>query len=220
MTIVFKGPLPPHGQFRDFLPAGDLKALLDWALANEDRFSPARTKDRTGHISSEAPRERIALVLRDLGPLDGLLRERLLDILPQAMVAGGASGAEPSSLELELTAYGDGAFYAPHVDIPMGAGRQSLGAAPGEDRVLSAVSYFHQEPKGFSGGELRLHRFGSGPGDSGQAGIDHVDIEPHGNSLAVFPSWARHEVRPVACPSGRFADNRFALNCWYCRPLA
>jgi Rps23 Pro-64 3,4-dihydroxylase Tpa1-like proline 4-hydroxylase len=26
-----------------------------------------------------------------------------------------------------------------------------------------------------------------------------------------------HEVRPVACPSGRFEDHRFAVNCWLCR---
>ena len=220
MNLASKGPLPPHGQFREFLPIADMTALLDWTLANEQRFRAARTTDRTGQASTEAPGERIALKLRDLGPLAGILRDRLLAALPAAMEAGGSSGTEPRSLELELTAYGDGAFYAPHVDIPLGPDRRSLGAAAGEDRMLSAVYYFHREPKGFSGGQLRLHRFGSSPGDEGEAGIDHVDIEPIANSLAVFPSWVRHEVRPVTCPSGRFADYRFALNCWYCRPLS
>ena len=220
MMLAAKGPLPPHGQFRDFLPEVEMAALLDWTLANENRFASARTNDRAGQNSSESLRERIALILRDLGPLDPLLRNRLLEALPEAIAAGGSSGTEPRSLELELTAYGDGAFYAPHVDIPLGPDRGSLGAAAGEDRVLSAVYYFYREPKGFSGGQLRLHRFGSGPGEEGEAGADHVDIEPITNSLAVFPSWARHEVRPVTCPSGRFADYRFALNCWYCRPLS
>jgi SM-20-related protein len=33
----------------------------------------------------------------------------------------------------------------------------------------------------------------------------------------VFPSWVLHEVRPVSCPSKRFVDSRFAINCWLWR---
>ena len=97
--------------------------------------------------------------------------------------------------------------------IPIGPDRTPLGGDPSgtQDRLLSAVYYFHREPKGFSGGQLRLHRFGS----NGEPG-DYVDIEPERNSLVVFPSWTTHEVRTVHCPTGQFADYRFAVNCWLC----
>jgi SM-20-related protein len=73
--------------------------------------------------------------------------------------------------------------------------------------VLSGVYYFHAEPKAFTGGALRLYAIG------GQ-GERYVDIEPTHNSLLMFPSWAPHEVMPVRCPSRRFVDSRFAINCW------
>lgn len=86
--------------------------------------------------------------------------------------------------------------------------------------MLSAVYYFHALPKGFSGGQLRLFRFGADHTAAQSELANHVDLEPVRNSLIAFPSWAYHEVRPVSCPSGDFADFRFALNCWYCRTLA
>ena len=64
-----------------------------------------------------------------------------------------------------------------------------------------------------SGGALRLYAFGPG-------GDRYEDVVPEHDSLIVFPSWAAHEVLPIACPSGRFADSRFALNCWFLRARA
>jgi Rps23 Pro-64 3,4-dihydroxylase Tpa1-like proline 4-hydroxylase len=195
--------------------------LLDWVLANEERFRPAKvTRRRDDTIKSVfEPDMRIAATLRDLGPSEGAIRKRLLDALPQVMAATGTQGPEPRSMELELAAHGDGAHYGAHLDIPVGPGRRSMGAAEGEDRVLSAVFYFHSEPKGFSGGQLRLYRFGAAPSEEEATAGDYIDLEPVQNSLAVFPSWVRHEVRKVSCPPGRFSDYRFALNCWYCRTL-
>ena len=78
---------------------------------------------------------------------------------------------------------------------------------PESIRVLSGVYYYNAEPKAFSGGALRLYAIG----DADKA--PYVDIEPAGNSLLVFPSWAPHEVMPVSCPSKRFADSRFTVTC-------
>jgi len=39
-------------------------------------------------------------------------------------------------------------------------------------------------------------------------------IEPAQNRLVVFPSFVRHEVRKISCPSHDFADSRFSINCW------
>lgn len=105
---------------------------------------------------------------------------------------------------MELAAHGDGDFYRRHIDTFI------RGEVTGTDRVLTAVYYFHARPKAFTGGELRLHSFRS-PDDGGS----WVDIEPAHDSLLLFPAWAPHEVRPVSCPGGDFAQSRFAINCWY-----
>ena len=104
-------------------------------------------------------------------------------------------------LETQLVAHNDGAFYSRHIDTQM-IGRHD------HIRVLSGVYYFHAKPKAFTGGALRLYSIGNGEGRT------FVDIEPEHNSLVVFPSWAPHEVMPVSCPSKRFVDSRFAINCW------
>lgn len=214
-TTMAVGPLPPTIQIDDFLSAADHSALLAWALANRARFKPATVTDGTTHRTDD--RTRIALKLADLGPLESRLREKLLSALPQIVDAIGGRLPDTPSLELELTAYGDGAFYGLHRDIPIGPARQTLGAEPGQDRLLSAVYYFHREPKAFSGGALRLYRWGADLDEAGPS--DWRDIEPRQNSLAGFPSWAVHEVRVVACPSCQFEDSRFAINCWYCATL-
>ena len=215
------GPLPPHVQRFDFLTESEHQLLFDWVLSNRDRFSPAGvTKGVIGSEIRLDPAQRIALTTRKLGPIADMLTERLLDALPQAMAGTGTGGPSPTSLELELAAHGHGAFYLPHLDIPVGAQRTPVSGTPGEDRVLSAVYYFHGRPKGFSGGQLRLYRFGADSDATRADPANYVDVKPVRNSLTAFPSWVRHEVRPVSCPSGEFREYRFALNCWYCRALA
>lgn len=215
-----EGPLPPWARICGFLPEDEHRQLLDWALSIRDKFTPATvSKGRPQREFRVDPERRIGLTTRKLGPLEAVLRERLLGALPELMATTGTGGPLPISLELELAAHADGAYYRPHIDIPVGADRQPLGANPGEDRVLSAVYYFYSEPKGFTGGQLRLYSFGPIPAAGGQQRA-HIDLEPVRNSLVAFPSWVAHEVRPIRCPSGEFRNYRFALNCWYCRALA
>lgn len=206
---------PPSLHLHDFLPEDLRQALLDWVLASQARFKAATIVHASSDVLDLSVRS--ALKLRDLGSLKAALSARLLAALPQILGAIGGRTVAEASLEVELTAYGDGAFYRAHRDIEVGPERKPLGARPGEDRLLSSVYYFHNEPKAFSGGQLRLHRWGAKVGEA--AAEDFLDIQPTQNSLVAFPSWATHEVRPVECPSGRFEDYRFALNCWYCAPL-
>jgi SM-20-related protein len=200
MAGAQKGLLPPHHQYRSFLDTALQNAVLEWTLANRGRFTPSETfkgVDLSRRVSSR---------LTDLGPLRTKLEKKFLTAAPDIFPRTGTSKFLIASLELELVAHGDGAHFSRHADVQVGTGRTSTG----EDRIVSAVYYFHSEPKSFSGGRLRLHRFGS----SGEIG-DFVDIEPEQNSLVVFPSWAVHEVRKVICPSGEFRNSRFALNCWF-----
>lgn len=209
--------MPPHRRLSGFLAESDRRALLDWTIAEQASFKPAKVFHDVGRKSRLDPNRRMALKRWGVGPFEPLLRERLLRALPEIMAAAGYSGPEPRSIEFDLNAYGDGAHFAPHLDIPVGKGRETAGNMPGEDRLISAVYYFHSEPKAFSGGALRLYRFGAIP--DAAAADDSVAFEPEQNSLLVFPSWARHGVERVSCPSGRFEDFRFALNCWFCRKL-
>ena len=218
MVPVIKGPLPPHAQLRDFLPASEHQALLDRVLRGSEDFAPARISLQ-GAADELKPEMRIALISRDLGPLRAMLEARMTAALAEVRERLGSGGPMPTSLELELAAHGDGAHFRPHTDTSLGSDRRPLGAAPGEDRLISGVYYFHARPKGFTGGELRLHRFGFDPAGGEPEPGGFVDFEPADNSFVVFPSWAPHEVRTVRCPSGRFEDYRFAVNCWYCGKL-
>ncbi len=211
-------PLPPFLQLRGFLSDAERQRLLEWVLAHRDAFEPATVSGKGGAKRCIDPLLRIALTAPVPETIKEALRAPLLNALDAVADGIGYSGPPPTSLELQLAAHGDGAHFRPHLDIPLGQTRAPLGAAPGEDRVLSAVYYFHGAPNGFSGGELRLHRFGADWHRDDAEPSSFVDIEPVDNSLVIFPSWALHEVRPVRCPSGRFENYRFAINCWFCRP--
>jgi SM-20-related protein len=193
-------PLLPWLRQEHFLPPEEHQALLDWTLENESRFVPAAL---AGNIVD--PKVRRASSLRDLGPLEPLLEARIAAAVPGWIAQLRITGFEISDIELEIAAHNDGAHFTLHSDT-FTRDKQSRG-----DRMLSAVYYYHREPRGFEGGYLRLHRLGARPGDEG------VDVAPEQNSLIVFPSWAPHEVLPIACPSGDFADSRFAVNCWVYR---
>ncbi len=130
-------------------------------------------------------------------------------MLPRAIDALGLAPFALAGLSMEMAAHGDSDFYRRHIDTFTGSDRA------GRDRALTGVYYFHATPKGFSGGELRLHSI-----RPAEQGGTFADIEPVHDRLLLFPAWAPHEVRPVSLPDGAFAQSRFAINCWYNREAA
>jgi SM-20-related protein len=197
-----KGPLPPYRCIRDFLAADERNDLLEFAIANWARFKP--TTYRQGGITAINPQQRVSVGLRDFGPAKDMLCSRVMALVPQLIAELRVTSFVPSEIELELVAHNDGAFFKRHMDTFTGA--EAKGKST---RLISAVYYFHSEPKAFSGGALRLYRFGRV-----ESADDFIDIQPEQNVLVAFPSWVAHEVLPITCPSGRFADSRFAVNCW------
>lgn len=193
--------LPPYSIDTGLLDVAERTRLLEWAFENERRFIPASLAG--GKVD---PTIRLAFSLRDLGPLDAPLRDRIGLRVAGLVQALRVTPFDVSEIELELVAHNDGAHFARHEDIYAGAAHSPRG-----ERMLSAVYYFHREPKRFSGGALRLHAFGAGPEATG------LDIQPDQGRLVTFPAWAPHEVRPVAVPTRDFADSRFAVNCWIYR---
>ena len=177
--------------------------LLAHALENERHFMPSEIySEETGQVVDRASRQSLRLV--DFDPLQQEMRTRLAALLPTLLPEIGVKPFEPGEIEIEMVAHGDGARFASHIDM-------RLGGAP-TPRLVTAVYYFHREPRGFEGGAIRFHSVmarGDGP--------RHRDLMPEHDSLVVFPAWLPHEVMPVACPSGRFADSRFAVNAWFLR---
>jgi Rps23 Pro-64 3,4-dihydroxylase Tpa1-like proline 4-hydroxylase len=195
------GPMMPYRVLRDFLAVEQHRELLDWTLANEARFRPAPL---AGGVVDPAFRK--ASVMRDLGPMGPVLEARIAGLVPGWIAELRVTPFAISEIELELAAHNDGAHFALHADT------YATHLKARGDRMLSGVYYFHAEPKGFEGGMLRLHRIGARAGD-----MSGADIPPEQNSLVVFPSWGPHEVLRVSCPSGAFAESRFAVNCWVYR---
>jgi Rps23 Pro-64 3,4-dihydroxylase Tpa1-like proline 4-hydroxylase len=199
-----RGLMPPYLVLRDFLDETTVAGLFAFALSKQSHFIPTR-------IASKAidPAIRVSKGLRELGAYRSHLKVKILGLLPELIARLRVTPFQMYAVELELVAHGDGAFYKRHTDT-----QTAVYNEVDRIRVLSGVYYFNAEPKAFAGGALRLYAIGGRPEQ------DFVDIEPLHNSLLVFPSWAPHEVMPVHCPSQRFIDSRFAINCWVHRKKA
>jgi SM-20-related protein len=196
------GALPPHLVLQNAFEPALVERLLAYAAAREADFLETGI-GKNGAVDKTVRRSR---KIRDFGPLRDALESAFRTAMPQAICALGLAAFELADLSLELAAHGDGDFYSRHIDTFIGEHRQS------SDRVLTGVYYFHNQPKAFEGGELRL--YSPLPVDKGGS---YTDIEPAHNSLLLFPAWAPHEVRPISCKKGGFAQSRFAINCWYNR---
>jgi Rps23 Pro-64 3,4-dihydroxylase Tpa1-like proline 4-hydroxylase len=114
----------------------------------------------------------------------------------------------PASVEVQVTAHGDGHYFKLHNDS---------GSPDAATRGLSFVYYLFNEPKGFSGGELRLYDSIVADGEA-RCGPLAETILPKNNSVLVFAPHCHREVLPVSVPSGRFRDGRFTVNGWLRRP--
>ena len=204
-NVVQKTLMSQYCRYNDFLDSSTHAALLEWAIENEAKFKPTTL---TG--GKRDPSKRMSLSVRDFGPMMPVLRQRVLDLVPALIRDLRVTPFEPSATELELVASNDGAVFKRHIDTFTGDKRD------GSDRLVSAVYYFHAEPKAFSGGALRFYPF---PFVAEDIDSNFDDVQPEQNTLVAFPSWALHEVLPVSCPSRRFSDSRFSVNFWALRNL-
>jgi hypothetical protein len=199
-----RGLMPPYVVLRYFLDETTVAGLFAFALSKQPDFAPTRVVGK-----AVDPSIRISNGLRELGGYRPLIKDKILGLVPGLIARLQVTPFDACAVETELVAHGDGAFYKRHADT-----QTAVYNEVDRIRVLSGVYYFNAEPKAFAGGALRLYAIGGRPEQ------DFVDIEPLHNSLLVFPSWAPHEVMPVHCPSQRFMDSRFAINCWVHRRKA
>lgn len=196
----------PYLQYRHVLGADYVAGVLAYAVDREHRFRLGGMHDRQTHVRLMDLSLRHSLVLKELGRFAAPIKSFVATVAAPAIRALNLTepGFEPK--EFEITAYPDGGRIGDHVDV---GGRRN------QIRILSCVYYFSATPRQFSGGELRLYGFPKRTADGGPVtSSPHVDIEPETDTLVVFPSWLRHEVRPVQVPSGAWRDSRFTINCW------
>ena len=185
---------PPFVRRTNFLPPERCQALFSLAFANRERFAPAVVGGprRVDPSARRALTER-AVTAREVQPwFETPLRSAFREALPRMGMP------EPSEywVEMAMSAYLGGGFFAEHVD-----------AGPCfRTRRLSFAYYFHAEPRRFRGGELLLHD------GHGQPGFTR--IEPQHNSIVFYPAWALHQITAVEGDFKDFRDARFAIHGW------
>ncbi len=193
----------PYVLLENFIDAAWHAELLRFVMARERDFTPSS-------VSTRDTQYRQSLVLHHFPEFAGLMRDRVRSLLPQLSLAFGLGEFPVADIECQLTAHNDGHFYKLHNDN---------GSTDTLERMISYVFYFHNEPKGYEGGEFRLYnsRIANGRYECGEA---VADIEPKNNSMLLFPSHCHHEVLAVRCRSKRFIDSRFTINGWVRRERA
>ncbi|MBO0717573.1 MAG: 2OG-Fe(II) oxygenase [Rhizobiales bacterium] len=197
--IFFK--TPAHGRVVNWLGPQMVGKLLEYAQSHRDSFCESRVWNTAKGKSERDPTVRRSWRTRNLGSLRDEIELRARQLLPDMYAQLGIERSESHKFDIEMVAHCDGAFYGEHRDWQP---RSSLSR-----RLISAVYYFHRLPKSFSGGALRVY-----PIAGAKNSTAFIEIEPINDTLVFFPSWFPHEVLPVNCPSIRFEDSRFAINCW------
>jgi SM-20-related protein len=188
----------------EFFTSAELNTLTQYVLEHEMQFmisevvAPGVTG---GAVDYDHRRSR---VLMDMGGHEKMITDRVLICLPRILKKWDREPFPISRFETQTTASNHGDFFHCHVDN----GAEAVAA-----REITFVYFFHREPKQFSGGELRIY-------DSRRENDNYVPtanyrtIVPEQNQLVLFASGLSHEITPVDCPSGQFADSRFTVNGW------
>jgi Rps23 Pro-64 3,4-dihydroxylase Tpa1-like proline 4-hydroxylase len=188
----------------EFLAPQELEELMRFTLEHEVDFRASEVVSPvadSGVVNYEHRRSR---VLTDLVHHQDLFLTRIRNVFPSVLQELGMEEFSIVDWEVQVTASNDGDFFRFHSDN-------------GSDRVasrqLTFVYFFHHEPPQFEGGELRIHDARLREGAYASEG-SYQTIVPRQNQIVFFPCDLLHEITPVICPSGQFADSRFTLNGW------
>jgi Rps23 Pro-64 3,4-dihydroxylase Tpa1-like proline 4-hydroxylase len=186
-----------YALMNNFFTEAEHQELLEYVAAKQSEFVPTTT-------STKATNYRLSMVLHKFPRFRELMLEKVRAILPDVLAKLNIPAFPIADIESQLTAHNDGNFYKIHNDS---------GSPDTATRFFTYVYYFYQEPKAFTGGELKIY-------DSKIQGNYYVQsdtfklIEPINNSVVFFLSRYMHEVLPVSCPSKQFMDGRFTINGW------
>lgn len=172
----------------------------DQLASREADFRPATVQGPGSAQAVVDESARKGVVLADLGDIESAVRSRILESLPEFLAELGLDPFEVGEIEIQASASSDGDYYHAHADTDESS-----------TRVLSFVLFIQQDPRRYSGGELRVFKADLGSGDPSEAS---QTVVPRHNDLVVFPSELKHEILPVHVPSKLFSDGRFTINGW------
>jgi len=188
----------------EFLAPAELDSLIQYALEHESDFQVSEVISPGvpgGAVDYDQRRSRVLL---DLGKHKDSIVSRLTPALAPILPRLGHEPFAISRMEAQITASNHGDYFRWHSD-----NAQDEVAS----REITFVYFFHREPRRFRGGELRIY-------DSRLEATGYVPtpnyrgIVPEQNQLVLFNSALAHEITPVDCASGSFADSRFTVNGW------
>lgn len=182
-------------RYGDVLGPDDHRRLLGYVNRQAGNFRPTG-EDQFGF--------RRSLVLDHFPTFARLIEARVRDHLGDLEDYFGVDRRNLGPVDTVLSAHGDGDFLSAHHD-------NGYPDVDVDHRELTFVYHFHASPPGFSGGELRLFDW-QHVGEARVPAESYVDLAAADNTLVVYPSATLHEVRPIHCPSGTFADRRFAIS--------
>ncbi|MDY7007297.1 MAG: 2OG-Fe(II) oxygenase [Cyanobacteriota bacterium] len=194
-----------HIELQNFLSPEENQKAIEIAIEKRDQYIESTTTTKADRY-----RQSYVLFSQYFPELAGLIQSKILQTLPEVLAQLNFRPFEISEIEAQLTAHNDGCYYKIHNDA---------GSEKTASREITYVYYFYQEPKAFSGGELRIYDTELKAGGV----ITHENfqtITPANNSIIFFNSRCRHEVMPVVCPSKAFEHSRFTVNGWIRRLVA
>lgn len=189
-------------RYEGFINESLNKSLLKFCNEKKEEFTDAKLGLSREKMATNT-KYRICKILNELGNCKAEIEKLILDNFTDFCQKLKIKPFEINSIELQIAAHGDGAFFKQHIDTHTEIENNS------KNRVISAVFYFFNEPKRFDGGELVLYPFPFLEGSDVP-----IILAPINNSMVIFPSFGLHEVLPVIAPDIEFKDYRFAINCW------
>jgi SM-20-related protein len=196
-------PATPIVIFDEFLVAQEWRNLLEFTLNRASDFVATQVIGARGdnRLDHQTRRSR---VFYNMDIYQQIFADRLLMFLPHVLARLGHEPFPVSQVEVQLTATNNGEYFRVHTDN---------GADSVQSREITFVYFFHREPRGFFGGELRIFDTKWENGNT-VATQPYRMVYPLQNQIVFFPSYCLHEILPVGCPSEDFADSRFTVNGW------
>ena len=198
-------PWPDEAIFvgiENFFAEDENRSLIEYVLSQEANFRVATVVERGAEKPTVNERIRRAKTLDDLGRFDRLVAERIKENLAEVLTRLSYDAFPLGEIEIQVAAIGHGDYFRLHRD-----------SDEQDNREITFVYFFFNEPKRFSGGELRIFEteLVNGrllPTDRQQT------IAPRQNFAIFFPSRHEHEVMPTRVPSKLFTDSRFTVTAW------
>ena len=191
----------------DFLDPDELATLASFAAGRAETMAPSTVLDPEDSEVRRDDAYRRSQVDMSLDEVWPLFEHRLEALLPHVRRELDIARFALGSIERQLTAHGDGDFFARHIDENY----------PDTDgcRMITFVYYFDCGPREFEGGALRL--FSSSVDEDGvqRPAEEYGELDPEPNSIVFFAADQAHEVTPVRATGNGPGAARWTVNGWF-----